>query len=198
MSHDHIMLQHPSRSAPRGLAPPWHTRPPAFAPASALAISAVLVGVAVITGPAVAVAFVPAIIAASHDADTRHLPDSWVAATAVLAVVGTVTERGFGSVDLAAGSGLLAGAALLAFHLVSPRVLGFGDVKFAAALGPLLVAGTSVDTFTGVASLVAAWLCVASAGAIVYAVVDRRSSVPFGPAIVVGAALVVTWGGNVR
>ena len=195
-----MMLQTPPRSAPGGLATSWRTRQhlPAVAFVSLLVGGALLAALAESVGPGVALAFVPAAVAAAHDATTRRLPDRWVAATALLATVAVTAGRGPGSFDLAVTSSAAAGLALLALHLASPRALGFGDVKFAAALGPLLVAGSTVDTLTGVGALVATWLCAASAGAIVHAAVTRRSTTPFGPALVVGVALVLVWGGIVR
>lgn len=192
---DHTMLQAPPRSAPSGLAVPWHTRGSAAAP---LAAAVLVVAAALVSSPVVAAVFVPAVIAATHDAATARLPDRWVAATALLGVVAAIAAYGWGSAGLIAAAALGVGGVLLAFHLVSPRAAGFGDVKFAAALGPVLVAGTTIDTFAGIASLVAVWLCAASAGAVVHAALARRGTVPLGPALVVGATLALAWGGIVR
>jgi leader peptidase (prepilin peptidase)/N-methyltransferase len=82
--------------------------------------------------------------------------------------------------------GVLLGAAafagpLLIVHAANPGAMGFGDVKLAAVLGAAL---GLVDWR---ACLLA--LCLASAVTACVAIVRRRSSMPFAPGLVGGAAL---------
>jgi leader peptidase (prepilin peptidase) / N-methyltransferase len=138
---------------------------------------------AVVSGAVVAslfAALLPAAAAAVVRAEGR-LPDGLVAGTAAVPVVLVV----FGIVGW---PGTLVGAAvtlgpLLAVHLVSPAVIGFGDVKLAAALGGVLGV---IDWRGGIAAL-----AIGSGCALLTAAATRRRAVPLGPGLVAGACVVL-------
>ncbi len=130
------------------------------------------------------------------DLAARCIPNRSVALVLGAAAVGTS-----GSWLLADGTpgsmlaGLaVAGGPVLLFHLVSPAGMGFGDVKWSAALGAVvgLVAWPLALLVPLVGSLVA----------IVMAVATRERFVAFGPALAVGALVAVTvgptWMGDLR
>jgi leader peptidase (prepilin peptidase)/N-methyltransferase len=133
---------------------------------------------------ALAVTFASATIAALADAATSRIPDGLViiAATPIAIAMALAIVGGNGGGRLAGVAFGMGGLALplLVIHVVSPGAMGFGDVKLAAALGGAL------GLVEPRASLVA--LCIASAGTAVVALVRRRSTIPFGPGLVLGAA----------
>jgi leader peptidase (prepilin peptidase) / N-methyltransferase len=139
---------------------------------------------AVVSGAVVAslfAALLPAAAAAVVDRAEGRLPDGLVAGTAAVPVVLVV----FGIVGW---PGTLVGAAvtlgpLLAVHLVSPAVIGFGDVKLAAALGGVLGV---IDWRGGIAAL-----AIGSGCALLTAAATRRRAVPLGPGLVAGACVVL-------
>ncbi len=122
--------------------------------------------------------------AAATDAETGRIPNRLV----LLSSVPTGIVLGLGMLGGHAGAvngaafGLVAFAGpLLLVHVLSPYAMGFGDVKLAASLG----AGVGlVDPRAGVLAL-----CLASASTAVVAAARRRSTIPFGPGLVLGAAL---------
>lgn len=122
-------------------------------------------------------------VAAAADAATGRIPDRVVLSVAAPTLAVVVVAVLSGGHRVAAGSALgllLIAGPLLLVHLVSPASMGFGDVKLGAALGA--VVGV-VDPESAVLAL-----CVASAVTVGAAIVGRRSSVPFGPGLVLGAA----------
>lgn len=138
---------------------------------------------------AVVVAFVPATAAAMTDRREARLPDPLLIATACPAVAWSAV----GAVRVGSGPvvAVLAGAAAMALpvaalHLMSPRAMGFGDVKLAAALGAVL--GT-VDWRLGIVALM-----LASAATSTVGLASRRTALAFGPGLVAGAALAATTG----
>jgi leader peptidase (prepilin peptidase) / N-methyltransferase len=130
-------------------------------------------------------------LAACVDLAVRRLPDvltlPMAAAAAALLGVAALLPRADGSWLRA----LLGGAALSAFYLVqfliSPRLMGFGDVKLGLCLGlalgwygwGALVAGTFLT-----------WLLGALAG-LPRLLRRRAATLPFGPFMLVGAVLAV-------
>lgn len=133
-----------------------------------------------------------AAIAAAEDARSHVLRNIY---TGPLAGVGLA---GFGFGALIEGStfrasSLLLGAAIftgpwLVSFLISPASIGFGDVKYGAALG-IYLGWLGPDT-----ALVGLILACAVGGLIALVVVFRRRSAepfPFGPALLAGAALAV-------
>lgn len=126
------------------------------------------------------------------DLDTRRLPDAIVlpsiGVTVVLLGVAAGVDGEWGALLRA----VLAGAALFAFYFVllvaKPGGMGFGDVKLAAVLGTylgwvgwdaLLVGGFSAFLLGGLYSVVL--LLTGRAG--------RKSGIPFGPWMILGAAV---------
>lgn len=75
------------------------------------------------------------------DVRCRRIPNSFVSATAlggaIVACCAAATGTAAGFAGFVAG-GLVAGIPLLVVHLVSPSGIGFGDVKYAFALGACL------------------------------------------------------------
>jgi leader peptidase (prepilin peptidase)/N-methyltransferase len=84
-------------------------------------------------------------------------------------------------------------AALGALHVVSPRSMGFGDVKLAFVLG--LVLG-----WLGWSELVLGLFCGFLAGAVVGISLivlrhrGRKDHLPFGPFLAFGTLVVLLWG----
>ena len=155
----------------------------------------VLVGMVLATGPwgvtgfMVALAVSIAALAATVDARSGRIPDAIVATAVLPTFVVVAAAAGSGTGRQAVGAALLGALAFAAplfiSHMVSPRAIGFGDVKLAAALGAAL--GLVAPGLGLVA------LCIAAAATATFGVVTRRTSLPFGPGLVLGAivALVV-------
>lgn len=131
------------------------------------------------------------------DLDTHRLPDaivlpSYVVAAALLALA----SAGAGDWG-AALRGLIGGAVLFAFYflllVVYPAGMGFGDAKLAGVLGLYL-------GWLGWGALVvgafAAFLVggVFAIGLLIARRAGRRSGIPFGPWMVLGAAIGIGWG----
>jgi leader peptidase (prepilin peptidase) / N-methyltransferase len=124
-------------------------------------------------------AMLPLVVAARIDEREHRIPNRLVLASvaplALLAAASLLTADRGPLRAMAVGAALLAGP-LLALHVVSPRAMGFGDVKAAAALG---------GTIGLVDPAVAVWaLCLASAIAVGRGIVMRQGAVPFGSALV--------------
>ncbi len=128
------------------------------------------------------------------DLETYRLPVPIVYTTlglgaVLLAVAGVVSHDGRGIAEAAAG-GVLAWAVLLAIHLVSPRGMGFGDVRLAAVVGMFLgwmeLPEVGVGLFLSFlfASVVGVGLMVAGRR-------GRKDRVPFGPFLALGAMVAV-------
>jgi leader peptidase (prepilin peptidase)/N-methyltransferase len=139
-------------------------------------VEAGLVAVLLVAGVAVAV-----------DVISERIPDRVVLASLAptAALLAVYISAGDARPAIAA---VLSGAAayavpLLIAHLVAPAALGFGDVKLAGALG---AAVGLVDWRYSIAAL-----CLASGLTAVVALVSRRSTMPFAPGLVAGAALVL-------
>ncbi len=92
---------------------------------------------------------------------------------------------------------LVAGAAMFVVYflllVVYPAGMGFGDVKLAGVLGMYL-------GWFGWASLVVGWFAafvlggVFSIGLLVLRRAGRRSGIPFGPWMILGAVVGIVWG----
>jgi leader peptidase (prepilin peptidase) / N-methyltransferase len=123
--------------------------------------------------------------------DARHkiIPNRIVypslVAFAVLVAVGAASGEGLSAVR--AGIGFLAfGGGLLLVALISPRGMGMGDVKLAALIG--LVLGSFGLSYVAVAA--GAAILAGGLGAMaVLAAGRRRTTIPFGPYLAVGAAV---------
>lgn len=120
--------------------------------------------------------------AIATDLATRRLPNRLVAATAAVGLTYAAAEGIDGRPGALFGAGLGVVAAMLPMfvvHLASGGRLGFGDVKFAGALG--LFAGAAHPLYALVIPLVAATLGLV--GGLAHG--GRRRA--FGPAIAAGA-----------
>jgi leader peptidase (prepilin peptidase)/N-methyltransferase len=145
------------------------------------AVMAILIGW--LPGPATLTiaAMVPA---AGIDARSRRLPDPWIGAAAT--VLATTLASSWALGGRPEPVSILAGAAavttpLLALHLISPRSMGFGDVKAA------LVLGAALGTVTWQLGVVA--LCAASGLGAAVGLARRSATIAFGPFLVLGAAV---------
>jgi leader peptidase (prepilin peptidase) / N-methyltransferase len=115
----------------------------------------------------------PMIIAA--DLHGRRIPTPLVHASAIVlaASIGATVARGEPSRALYAATGLVVvGGAFLAVHLISPRGMGYGDVRLAALTGTAVAYGTNVSV-----AVVCAVVAAAASG--VWCLSRRKQSAPF-------------------
>lgn len=146
--------------------------------------------------PAVAVAAVAGAALAVIDTRTHRLPDAVVYPTTV-AVAALLLAAALAGGTLAPAGRALVGAVVLVvgyavLHLVNPAGLGLGDVKLAALLGGLS-AWHGWDTFAGAALLPFLLGGLVAAALLVSGRATRSTAVAFGPFMLVGAALAITW-----
>jgi leader peptidase (prepilin peptidase)/N-methyltransferase len=144
---------------------------------------------------------------AAIDLDTFRLPDKLVvpllAASLPLIVAVTFLDTSW-AISLGIPTGepirfaLLGGvfyfAFLLVAHLISPRGMGFGDVKLAAVMGLYIGwLGHSVSsTLTLVLYAMFIGFITGSLGGLILLMIRRRSKpIPFGPFLVFGATVVI-------
>src|SRR6266508_1981653 len=145
--------------------------------------------------PEVATALLWALLAlVVIDLDSNLLPDRITYPTlglvAVLLLVASVFEHDLGRMLRALEAGGVAGGVLLALALASPGGMGLGDVKFALVLGLALgwLGWSAV-----VAGFVGAFLLggLAALGAMLILRVGRKTQLPFGPWLALGALLAI-------
>ena len=131
-----------------------------------------------------------AAVAAVVDARTGRLPNRLVGLVAGAGLLAAIMAPlpGPGLLAASAGAAGFAGPLLLT-HLAAPRAIGFGDVKFAAALG--LVIGR-LDPRSGVFAL-----CVATGVTAFVGLATRRDTVPLGPGLATGAVVTALLAGSV-
>jgi leader peptidase (prepilin peptidase) / N-methyltransferase len=122
-----------------------------------------------------------AAIAANHDRRHLRLPNPLVAGVACLGVAAGVVANSTPAVVAAAA---VAASPMLLMHLVEPRALGFGDVKYAAATGALVGA----LSFTAGPILVV----VALVAAVINRALHPHGARALGPAILAGAIVAAT------
>lgn len=150
--------------------------------------------IAVLMAPFLALLLVLALIDLRH----RILPNRLVYPSFLIAAPYLVIARVAGApVDLVdAGIGLVAyGGGLLALALLSPRGMGMGDVKLAGLIG--LVLGALGIRYVGVAAGLAILLGGVAAVVALLAGRSRKSGLPFGPSIAIGAAVATFAGGQI-
>jgi len=158
-----------------------------------VAVGLVAVALAVSAGAAVVPLAPIAVVASAIDLRWHRLPDRLTGAAAVVVGVGVLTAAVVtGDPALVGravtGAVVLAGL-LLVVHLVSPRGMGFGDVKFGVPLGLALGAASLADV---VMALLVASILGAVAGMVVRARHrDRARAFAFGPCLCAGAVLVL-------
>jgi leader peptidase (prepilin peptidase)/N-methyltransferase len=126
-----------------------------------------------------------------------HVTALAVAAAMVLA---TSVDTGIDAAALrgaAVGAGVLGGG-LLVLHLISPRMLGFGDVRLAAVAGLVVgwLAWTPDHPVLGpvgeaLDAALLGGLIGASVGVALLVVRRRSAPFPFGPSLALGAAVVI-------
>ncbi|MEM1334013.1 MAG: prepilin peptidase [Actinomycetota bacterium] len=118
--------------------------------------------------------------AALADLRTMRLPNWLIGSAVVCAALANVLAGTTNTMLIAAGFGA---APFLLIHLIDPKSLGFGDVKFAAAAG-LLVATWwwPAALAMSVATLIV--VCLVRHG-------RPRGALPMGPALFVGTCLAV-------
>lgn len=112
---------------------------------------------------------------------------------APLLVVAAAVDDAWSSLGRAALGGALAWLALLVIHLISPRGMGFGDVRLAGLIGvPLGWLGLGhvpVGLFLGFASASVVGIALILVGA-----KGRKDKVPFGPFLALGAFAAILFG----
>jgi leader peptidase (prepilin peptidase) / N-methyltransferase len=141
------------------------------------------VGSPAIASFAALVCVTPMIIAA--DVHDRRIPTPLIHASALILAtsIGVTAAGGQPSRALHATIGLVVvGGAFLSAHLVSPRGMGYGDVRLAALTGTAVAYGTNV-------SAAVACAVVAAAASGVWCLSRREQSAPFA-AFVLPIALV--------
>ena len=113
--------------------------------------------------------------------------------TLALLAIAAVGDDAWGAFGRAILGGVASATALGALYLVSPRSMGFGDVKLAFVLG--LVLG-----WLGWSDLVLGLFCGFLAGAVVGLALivlrhrGRKDHLPFGPFLAFGTLVVLLWG----
>jgi leader peptidase (prepilin peptidase) / N-methyltransferase len=130
------------------------------------------------------------------DLDHRRLPDSIVLPSylvvAVLLTIGSVASRDWWALARAAISAAALFAVFFAIAFAYPGGMGFGDVKLAGLLGGLLGylswSALVVGGFAGFAlGAVAGVLVLALGGG------GRKTAIPFGPFMILGALVALFW-----
>ncbi len=131
------------------------------------------------------------------DATTRKLPNRVTypafPAVGVLLAVASLAEHDLGRLGRALVAAAVVGALFLVLFLISPRGMGFGDVKFAPTLGIALGWLSWPVVAVGVVS---AFLLGGMAGVVAMVVLrlGRKALLPFGPWLAAGALLGVLYG----
>jgi leader peptidase (prepilin peptidase)/N-methyltransferase len=114
-------------------------------------------------------------------------------ALVVLLAVASLAERDLGAYVRALAAGAVAFGAFFVLHLISPRSMGFGDVKLALSLGLALGWLGWGEVFLGL-FLGFCYGAVIGVGLIVLRYRDRKGHVPFGPFMAAGALTAVLVG----
>ncbi|WP_329063997.1 A24 family peptidase [Streptomyces sp. NBC_01429] len=138
-----------------------------------------------------------AVLLALVDSRVHRLPDQLTlplaAAAAVLLGVAALIPGGAGSWPTALLGGLVLGFTYAVLFLINPNGMGFGDVKLALSLGVVLGWYGWLVLFAGA---FAGFLlgAVYGFGLILLRRANRKSAIPFGPFMIVGALLAVLLG----
>jgi leader peptidase (prepilin peptidase)/N-methyltransferase len=144
--------------------------------------------------PAVLLAISALLVLSVIDIDTLRVPDvillPSLAATSVLLVGACAIDGGVGQAVGALLGAVVGFSSLALVHLISPRGLGFGDVKLAALCGLLL--GWQ-GWWAVVAGLYGAFVLGAVVGVAILLLTsrDRRRHIPFAPFLAVATTLTV-------
>jgi leader peptidase (prepilin peptidase)/N-methyltransferase len=147
--------------------------------------------------PAYWVAAAVAIALTLVDLEHKRIPNvilfPGLAAAWVLLAAGAIADSSPGSLLRAAGGAGAYFGLLLVVAVAARGGFGFGDVKLALLLGTFLAHRSwgvlAVGVFAGftVGGLVGAWMLARRRA-------GRKDTIPFGPAMVVGAAVALAWG----
>ena len=184
----------------RGRCRDCHTRIPARYPVLEAATAALFTGAAVAYQQIYVVGIVCAFCAvmlavAAIDLEHRIIPNKItypaIPAFAIAIVVGWIAGQDLDPVRALIG-GLAYGGSFLVIALIVPRGLGMGDVKLTTLIG--LVMGSLGLRFVGVAAGGA--ILIGGVGGIIALLAGRgrKSQVPYGPFLVVGAFVATFWG----
>lgn len=128
------------------------------------------------------------------DLDSKLLPNriTYPALTLVAALLlaASLAEHDLGRMARALAAAAVAAAVLLALALISPGGMGLGDVKFALVLG-LALGWLGWEAVA--AGLIGAFLLggLAALAALLVLRADRKTQIPFGPWLALGAILAV-------
>jgi leader peptidase (prepilin peptidase)/N-methyltransferase len=190
---------------------PWRPLPPVRVTGRYLAIHVAILGLFILTGlrfHAASVGVVAAylflagmlVTVSAIDIMCFRLPDRIVlpslAASVVIVVLESLRLGAAHQILYAlAGGGMFFGI-LLVLHLISPRGMGFGDVKLAAVMG-LYLGWMATGYLEAFVLVVWALLIGAVLGSIIGLIllsvqgVSRRAAIPFGPYLAIGAIVMV-------
>ena len=110
-----------------------------------------------------------------------------------LLVVASTVDHRWGALAHAAIGGAGAFAAFFAVHVAVPRGMGFGDVRLAGVIG---VAAGWLGFGPLFVAFLAAFVLGAAIGVVAMAVsgAGRKTRIPFGPFLALGAVIAVVWG----
>jgi leader peptidase (prepilin peptidase) / N-methyltransferase len=128
------------------------------------------------------------------DLDSKLLPNRItypaLALVAALLLAASLAEHDLGRMARALAAAAAAAALLLALALISPAGMGLGDVKFALVLG-LALGWLGWEAVA--AGLIGAFLLggLAALAALLVLRADRKTQIPFGPWLALGAILAV-------
>ena len=113
--------------------------------------------------------------------------------TAPLLLVAAALGRDWARAEHAAVGGIAGFVALFVVHLISPRGMGFGDVRLAGVIGMML--GWLGLAFVALA-LFLSFLFASVVGILlmVTRIKGRKDAVPFGPFMAAGALIAALWG----
>jgi len=138
------------------------------------------------------------------DIQCYRLPDRIVlptmAASVVLVVGESLREGNADLIQYALAGGVIYFLFLFVVHLISPRGMGFGDVKLAAVMGLYLgwLAPDYLTTFRLVLwGMLVGFVIGSIAGIALWAIRGRNAAIPFGPFLAFGALLVVLTSANI-
>ena len=134
------------------------------------------------------------------DLDTKRLPNALTYPTAVVVglwlVIASILEGDPESALRTFVGGLSLGAFYLLLHLVYPRGMGMGDAKLAVSLGFALAWVSWASLLVG-AFLAFALGAVVGVGLMLVGKAGRRSALPFGPFMLIGALVGLVFGNAV-
>jgi leader peptidase (prepilin peptidase) / N-methyltransferase len=117
-----------------------------------------------------------------------------LAVVTVLLVLASAADHRWQRLEWAAIAGSVAFAAFFVVHVAVPRGMGFGDVRLAGLLG---VATGWLGLGRAFVGFLAAFVLGALLGVVAMAAsgAGRKTRIPFGPFLAMGAVVTVIWGG---